>query len=160
MSVAQELRGRFAALEAREQQMVRAGAWALGVLLVVWIAVLPAWRTLARVPAERDRVEVQLQQMQAEAAQARDLRSVPAVSTQQAQDALQAATARMGGLAQLNVSGGRAVLTLKGLGSDALQAWLAEARRAARAQPVEAQLQRSGDGYLGSITLALPGSAS
>ncbi len=159
MSAVTELKARFAALEAREQQAVRLAAWVLGLLLLWWIAVLPAWRTLARTPAELDRVEQQLQQMQAEAAEAQALRAVPPVSAAQSQEALQAATARLGGLAQLNVNGGRAVLTLKGLDSEALQDWLTEARRAARAQPVQAQLQHNATGYVGSITLALPGTA-
>jgi general secretion pathway protein M len=151
---------RFAALNEREQQLVRFGAWAAALLLVWWLAVQPAWRTLTRTPAELDRVERQLQDMQGQAQEVRELRAVPAVSGPQALEALQAATARLGGLATLNVNNGRAVLTLKGVGSEALQAWLVEARHAARAQPVEAQLQRGAGGYLGSITLALPGTAS
>ncbi len=159
MSALDDLKARFAALEPREQQAVRVAAWALGLFLLWWIAVQPAWRTLARTPAELDQVEQQLQQMQGQAAEARELRAVPAVSAAQSQEALQAATARLGALAQLNVNGGRAVLTLKGVDPEALQAWLNEARHAARAQPLEAQLQRGSAGYLGSITLALPGAA-
>jgi len=159
MSMVTELKARFAALEVREQQYLRIAAWALGLLLVWWIAVQPAWRTLARTPTELDQVEQDLQQMQAQAAEARDLRAVPPVSTAQAQEALQAATLRLGALAQLNVNNGRAVLTLKGVESEALQAWLSEARHAARARPVQAQLQRGASGYLGSITLDLPGAA-
>ena len=157
MSIVSELKTRFAALDMREQQALRAAACILGLLLLWWVAVQPAWRTLARAPAELDRVEQQLQHMQAQAGEARELRAVPPVSATQAQEALQAATARLGGLAQLSFNGGRAMLTLKGVSSDALQVWLAEARHAARARIVQAQLQRGSVGYLGSITLDLPG---
>jgi general secretion pathway protein M len=154
-----ELRERFAALNAREQMGVRLAAWAVGLLLVLWVAVLPAWRTLARTPAELDQVDSQLQAMQAQAQEARELRGVPAIAGAQAQEALKSATGRLGGMASLNVNNGRAVLTLKGVSSDALQGWLSEARSAARAQPVEAQLQRAGNGYAGTITMALPGAS-
>lgn len=159
MSMMTDLRERFAALNAREQMGVRLAAWAVGLVLILWIAVLPAWRTLSRTPAELDQVESQLQAMQTQAQEARDLRAVPAISGMQAQEALKATTTRLGSMASLSVSGGRAVITLKGVTSEALQGWLAEARSAARAQPLEAQLQRSAGGYVGTITLALPGAS-
>ena len=159
-SMKTEIGERFAALNAREQMGVRVAALAVGVLLVLWIAVLPAWHSLARTPAELEQVESQLQAMQAQAQEARELRAVPAIAGQQAQEALKSATGRLGGSASLTVNNGRAVLTLKGVSSEALQGWLSEARSAARAQPIEAQLQRSGSGYVGTLTMSLPGASS
>ena len=46
-----------------------------------------------------------------------------------------------------------------GVPADALRAFLGEARSAARARPMEAQLVKAATGYSGSITLSL-GSAS
>jgi general secretion pathway protein M len=74
----------------------------------------------------------------------------------QAQAALGAATARLGEAARLSLQGERAVVTLKGIGSDQLTAWLGEARVGARARVVEASLRQTQPGlYDGSLTLAL-----
>jgi general secretion pathway protein M len=40
---------------------------------------------------------------------------------------------------------------------EGLRAWLIEARSAARARPVELQLQRSAQGFSGSLTVTLAG---
>jgi general secretion pathway protein M len=50
------------------------------------------------------------------------------------------------------------VLSLNNASSEGLRAWLSEARSAARVRPVEMQLQRSPQGYSGSLTVQLPGS--
>ena len=42
---------------------------------------------------------------------------------------------------------------------ESLRTWLGEARRAARARPVEAQLLKSAGGYSGSISLTLAGTS-
>ena len=149
------LRARFAALAPREQRLVR-GAAALIAFAIVWmVAVQPAWHALRHTPAELDAIELQLQRMQAMAAEARELRATPAVAPDAAVQALQAASDRLGNSARLQLAGDRAVLTLQGIDPAALQQWLAEARSAARARPVEAQLQRAGQGYTGQITVAL-----
>jgi general secretion pathway protein M len=46
-------------------------------------------------------------------------------------------------------------LTLSGVTGDALRSWLGEARSAARARPIDAQLQRGAEGYTGSIVVGL-----
>ena len=46
---------------------------------------------------------------------------------------------------------------LSGIAGAALQAWLIEVRSAARARPIQAQVQRGPKGYDGSITLDLAG---
>jgi general secretion pathway protein M len=55
------------------------------------------------------------------------------------------------------VRGDRAVLNLSNASSEALRAWLVEARSAARARPLELQLQRGPQGYSGSVTVSLSG---
>lgn len=153
------LLARWNTLDAREQVGLRVAGWALGVLLAWMLAVQPAWRTLQQTPAQLEAVELQLQEMQTLAAEARELRSTPNVSAAQATQALQAASDHLGAGAKLSIGGDRAVLTVTGIGSEALQAWLGEVRSAGRARPVQAQLQRGPRGYAGTVVLALSGAA-
>ena len=87
------------------------------------------------------------------------LKAVPAVVASQGALALQAASDHLGDVAKLSISGDRAVLTVTGIASEPLLAWLGEVRSAARARPVQAQLQRGPKGYSGTIVLALNGAA-
>ena len=125
-------------------------------LFVVWsLLIAPAWRTLSSAPAQLDQLEAELQRMQRLAAQAQELRGAAPVLPDQATAALQAATARLGTTAKISMLGDRATLTLNGTPPDQLRSWLGEARSAARARPVEAQLSQSNGGYSGSLTVAL-----
>jgi len=141
----------------RERQLIAGGAIALAVLVVWLIAVQPALRTLREAPAELDRLDTQWQQMQLAAVESAALRSASPVPPAQATEALRAATERLGGKGKIALQGDRAVLTFSGLPFDALRNWLGEARSAARARPVEAQLLKGASGYSGSITIALAG---
>lgn len=145
----------WAALGERERMAVAGVAALLAVLLVWSVLVAPALRTLRTAPAELDKLDLQLQQMQAQAQEARLLRAAPSVPMAQAQAALQASVEHLGPVARLNLSGGRATVTLNGIAPPALQAWLGEVRSAARARPVEAQLTRGPAGFSGSIVLVL-----
>jgi len=161
MSAPAAARARAAAawrgLAPRERRLV-AAATALVALALLWLlAVQPAWRTLARAPAEIDRLDAQLQTMQRLAAEAQALREATPVPPEQAQAALQAATARLGPKAQLTLSGERAVVRFDGVAPGALREWLAEARAGARARPVAAALQRAGQGFSGTLELAFEG---
>ena len=153
------LRARWTSLSAREQSALRVAGWALAVLALWLLAVQPAWRTLRQAPAQIDAVERQLQTMQSLAAEARALKAVPAVAAGQGALALQAASDHLGDAARLSISGDRAVLTVNGIASEPLLAWLGEVRSAARARPVQAQLQRGPKGYSGTIVLALNAAA-
>lgn len=131
---------------------------ALLALLLAWSVLLgPALRTLKTAPAELEKLDVQLQQMQAQAQEAKTLRAAPAVPPAQAQAALTASVEHLGAAARLNLTGDRAVVTLNGIAPEALQAWLGEVRSAARARPVEAQLTRGPKGYAGTLVLTLGG---
>lgn len=134
---------------------------ALAVLaLVVWLLLLqPALRTLREAPAELDRLDQQLQQMQLAAGEVQGLRGAAPVPTEQAAAALRAATAQLGDKAKLVVQGDRATVTFTGAPSEVLRAWLGEARSAARARPLEAQLLKAASGYSGSITVGIGGAS-
>ena len=141
----------------RERQLIAGGAVALALLVVWLIAVQPALRTLSETPAELDRLDAQLQQMQLAAFESAALRSASPVPPAQANEALRAATERLGGKGKIALQGDRAVLTFSGVPFEALRNWLGEARSAARARPVEAQLLKGASGYSGSISITLAG---
>lgn len=144
-------------LAPRERRLVAAAA-ALVLLALLWTAaVQPAWRTLARAPAEIDRLDAELQLMQRLAAEAQALRDAPPVAPEQAQAALRAATERLGPKAVLTAAGERVVVRFNGVAPTALREWLAEARAGARARPVAVTLQRGGEGFSGSLELVLEG---
>jgi general secretion pathway protein M len=141
----------------RERQLIAGGAIAVAVLLVWLIAVQPALRTLRETPAELDRLDSQWQQMQIAAVESAALRSASPVPAAQANEALRAATERLGGKGKIALQGDRAVLTFAGLPFEALRNWLGEVRSAARARPVEAQFLKGASGYSGSISITLAG---
>jgi len=141
----------------RERQLIAAGAIALAVVLVWLTAVQPALRTLRETPAELDRLDSQWQQMQIAAVESAALRSASPVPPAQANEAVRAATERLGGKGKVSLQGDRAVLTFSGVPFEAVRNWLGEVRSAARARPVEAQLLKGAAGYSGSITVTLAG---
>jgi len=153
----EQLRARWRALAPRERNAATLAGAALGLLLVWLLALQPAWRTLRDAPAQIDRLDAQLQQMQQMAAESRELRGTPPLSSAQSVAALQAATARLGDRARLVVSADRATLTLTGVTGDQLRDWLFEARSGARTRPIEAQLTRGPSGYSGSLVVAIGG---
>ena len=151
------LQARWSALALRERRLLALAATVVGLFLLWTVAIAPAWRTLRSAPAQIDALDAQLQQMQAQAAEAGRLRGAPPVPLDQAQAALTAATKRLASPAsKLSLQGERALLSLKGVSAAQLSSWLAEARAGARARVVEASLTQTGPGtYDGSLTLAL-----
>ncbi len=149
-------RARWRALGTRERRGIAIAAWVLGLFLLWVLAIAPAWRTARDAPAQLDRLDAQLQQMQRQANEARELRATPVLGTTQSAAALRAASDALGAAGRLQVVGDRATLTLSGINGTQLRDWLAEARSAARARPLEANLTRAPQGYSGSIVVALP----
>lgn len=157
---ARQQAGRFWQARApRERQLIVVMAISVALLLVWLTLIQPALRVLREAPLELDRLDQQMQQMQLAAAEMQALRAASPVPTEQASTALRAATAQLGSTAKLSIQGDRAVLTFTGIQGDALRGWLGEARSAARARPVEAQLVKAASGYSGSITVTLGGGA-
>lgn len=152
--------GRFWQARApRERQLIIVMAIAVGFLLV-WLTLLqPALRTLRDAPIDLDTLDKQMQQMQLAAVEMQALRAASPVPSEQAANALRAATAQLGEKARLAIQGDRATLTFTGIPAEALRAWLGEARSAARARPMEAQLVKAAAGYSGSITVSIGGAS-
>ncbi len=147
---------RWQALGPRERRGLAVAAWVLGLFLLWAVTLSPAWRTTREAPTQLDHLDAQLQQMQRQALEARELRAIPALGSSQAAAALRAATDTLGAAGRLQLGGDRATLTLSGVNGSQLRDWLAEARSAARARPLEANLTRGPQGYSGSIVVALP----
>jgi general secretion pathway protein M len=157
LDVRQRVAQRWSAFAPRERNAIAAASVVLGLVIGWSVLVQPAWRSVRDAPALLDRLDAQLQDVQRLAAESRELRATAPVSAAQAVEALKAATARLGETGRIALRGDRAVLTLSNASAEGLQGWLVEARSAARARPVEAQLQRSPQGYSGSVTVSLPG---
>ncbi len=150
-----QLQARYAKLEQRERQMVVIIGGALAFLVVWLIFVRPAWKTLDDAPALRAQADAQLLQMQAIANEAKQLRALPPVPQTVAEQVLKAATDDLGGKGKLSVQNDRAILSVTGANGEDLRKWLIQARGGARARPVEATLTRAGDGYNGTLVVAI-----
>jgi general secretion pathway protein M len=153
VAVRQQLTSRWRALARRERRYL---SWGMAVVVCVltWmLAVQPAWRMVRDAPARLDQLDAQLQTMQRLAAESTGLRAAPPVAPSQAAIALKSASDRLGDKARLVLQGDRATLTLTGVSSEALSAWLRDVRSTARARPLEAQLVRNPQGFSGSVVL-------
>ncbi|WP_284615828.1 type II secretion system protein GspM [Aquabacterium humicola] len=139
----------------RERRLVLVAGIVLGAYLL-WLAIVPAWRTLRTVPAKQAVLEAQWHSMQRLAVEAQALRATPPLPPEQARAALQGSAQRFGDAAKLVLQGERAILTITGLPAEQLAAWLAEVRINARARVIESQLQRTPQGsYAGTVVLVL-----
>jgi general secretion pathway protein M len=130
-------------------------ALVLGVFLLWTLAIAPAWRTLGGAPVQIEMLEAQLQQMRTQAAEVRELRNATPIAAAQAGVAMKAAVERHGDKLRLTLQGDRALITFNGASPEQLRALLVEARSAARARPVEAQLTRGPNGFNGTLVLNL-----
>jgi general secretion pathway protein M len=114
--------------------------------------------TLRSAPAQLEALDAQLLQMRGMAAEVRDLRNATPVPAAQAGLAIKAAAERQGDKVRLSLQNERALLTLQNASPEQLRALLVEARNAARARPIEAQLTRGPTGFNGTLVLSLGGS--
>jgi general secretion pathway protein M len=153
------LRARWQALAPRERRMVAAAAAVVAFAVAWMLFVRPAWHTVRETPKEIDALDLQLQQMQGMAAEARELHGVAPMSPDQSGQALQAATQRLGNKARVTMQGDRAVVNLNGVTTRQFSEWLNDVRAGARARPLEVQLSRGPQGYSGTVVVGL-GSAS
>jgi general secretion pathway protein M len=156
-SLRQQAAAWWQARATRERQALAAVLLVLALFFIWSLLLAPALRTVREAPAQLDRLDAQLQQMQRVAAESSALRSVAPVSNAQAALALKAASDRLGERGRLTLQGDRASLAFTGVDTDALRAWLLEVRSGARARPVEAQLQRGPQGYSGTLSVTLGG---
>jgi general secretion pathway protein M len=140
----------------REQRLLLAAALLLGAALLWTQLLAPAWRTVRSFEAQRSALDTQQQRMLQLQAQAQRLQALPALDAQGSQQALQrAVTEVLGAQGSLQVQGNVATVTLRQASPEALAQWLARTRTSARLVPHEAQLQRSPQGWSGTVRLLL-----
>jgi general secretion pathway protein M len=142
MKLPGDLKTRWEALAARERALVAGAAGLVGLAVLWWAAVAPAWNTLRTADAQHQTLDAQLQKMRELQAQAQALQSQPQVRHDDALRALEASVRPLGATAQLGVVGDRATVTLRGASAESLAQWLVQARVNARAVPVEARITR------------------
>lgn len=137
------LRGRWQALAAREQNLLRLAALLAGCTLLWQLALAPAIKVLQGAPAQQVKLDQQLLQMQRLQAQARALQVMTTLDAPAQRKALEAAIKPLGVAAQLSGQADRLTVTLRGLNAQALAQLLAAARQNARLLPQEAHVQRT-----------------
>jgi general secretion pathway protein M len=152
----------LAGLQPRERRAVTLALWVVGLGLLWWIAIAPAWSTLSQAPARQARLDAQLSQMRGMAASAQALRGTNAQppSRDTVLRALDQATGELGASGQISVLGERATLTLNNATPEALAQWLQQVRINARLVPVEAKLNRPASGapaWSGTLMVSGPG---
>lgn len=137
---------------APRERIALAGAAAVLIVLAVWaLLVSPALATLRSAPLQLESLDTQLQQMRGMAAEVRELRNTTPVAAAQAGLAIKTAAERYGDKVRLTLQAERALITLINISPEQLRALLIEVRSAARARPVEAQLNRVPAGYSGTL---------
>jgi len=155
----------LAGLQPRERRAVTLALWVVGLGLLWWVVIAPAWATLRQAPERHARLDAQLSQMRGMAASAQALSSqtnAQPPSRDTALRALDQATTALGANGQIAVQGERATLTLNNATPEALAQWLQQVRINARLVPLEAKLNRPTDGtpvWSGSVVVSGPGLA-
>lgn len=146
MNFSEQLKARWATLEARERRMVVAAVTLVALALLWWIALAPALRTLAAAPAEHAQLDAQLQQMATLQNRAKALQSQPRLNRDDAMRALESSVRDGLGAnnAQLMTAGGdgAATVSLRSVPAGTIAQWLSQARGNAHAVPREAHLTR------------------
>lgn len=150
-------------MKPREKRLTGVAAAFLFLVVMWWLALAPALKTLRQAPDQHRDLDVKIQAMQRLGSEAKALQNQPKLGLEDAQAALQSSVVqRFGGSAQLSLAGERATLTLKNVDPQELAQWLTQARVNARAVPSEVKLNRSVNatagkvGWDGSLVLSLP----
>jgi len=141
----------------RDRMALIAMALIVGVFVVWVVFVAPAVSVLRSAPTQLETLDTQLLQMRGMAAEVRELRNATPVPAAQAGLAIKAAAERLGDKVRLSLQNDRALLTLQNASPEQVRALLVEARSAARARPVEANLTRAPGGFTGTLVLSLGG---
>jgi general secretion pathway protein M len=130
-------------LAPREQLALRWAAAAMILAGLWWTVGAPAWTTWKQAPGQHRQLDMQWQQVQTLAVQARALQAQALLSRDDRLRALESTTQRLlGQTAKLQVSADQATVTLQRTPADGLTNWLAEVRANARLTPAETRLNR------------------
>jgi general secretion pathway protein M len=142
MSTATERSGlaAFWAARSRRERLLLAGAAALGLLVLLGLALVPAWRSLQAAPQAQARLSLQWQRMQALQAEATALQGQPRRAFSEA--ALQTSLLPLGETAQLTLQADGAELRLQHARPEALALWLLQSRTQTGTVIRQAQLEQ------------------
>ena len=161
MSFLALLQARFNTLGARERRLVSLAVVLVVAALIWWLALAPALVTLRVAPAQHEKLDAQIQQMQDLRAQAQAMQAQPPMAADESRRQLEASAKQRLPNVNIQVTGERATLTFKAVNGDILAQFLSQARANARALPLEARLVKTSadpSQWDGSLVLALPGS--
>ena len=150
-------------LAQREQTMVLAIAGAL-LAGLLWLLLVPAFKTWQTVPAERQHLDKNLAAVQVLQLQAQALKAAPSLSFDAAYLALGKTTrSYLPANATINLLGDQVTVQLQAVPAHALAQWLAAARHNAKALPVSSELKAAAAGadgsgavWSGTVVLRLP----
>lgn len=144
-------------LAARERRFISAGA-AILLLVLFWIlALAPALQTLRLHDTRSAQLRATLSNMQTLQAQAQLFQGQRGIGGGAAQRALQTHTVSLLGThADVAIRNGGASVILRGVSPQALGRWLVIIRMEARAKVLQSRLQRTTEGWSGSLQLSLP----
>ncbi|MGE8320022.1 MAG: type II secretion system protein GspM [Comamonas sp.] len=137
------LRQRWQALAPRERRLVSIAALLVVLAVLWWLLLAPAIATLRGAPAEHQRLDQQLAEMQALETQARQLQGGTRLSATQALQQVESSLAQqLGKSATLARQGDRITVTLTNAAAAPLQQWLAQVRANAHAVPLDMRITR------------------
>lgn len=160
MNLPPHVQARWSRLAPREKTGALLALALVSLALLWWVLLAPALHIWRGAEAEARSLDTQLQKMRNLQAQAQTLQSQPKLGPDDTLRMLDASVKQqLGTAAQLNVSGERATVTLKGASAEALAQWLTQTRINAHLLPAEARLTRSASAkasWDGTIVLALP----
>lgn len=161
--VLETIQGYWRQMKPREKRLTLIAGTVVFLVLLWWLALAPAIKTIRQAPEQQRKLDGQLQAMQVMSSEAKALQNQPKLGLDDAQAALQSSvTQRFGSTGQLSLAGERATLTLKNANPQELAQWLTQARVNARAVPSEVKLNRSPNaaaskvGWDGTLVLSLP----
>ncbi len=153
----QPLRQHWHALSAREHRLLQLAAAVLALALLWLVLIAPALRTLREAPAQRAMQEQQLARMQQLQGEAKVLLQQPRISQAESQRLLEEVAASvLGKDSILTPQGAQVQVQLRNVAPATLAQFLQQAREIARATPHNAQLERTVNGWNGSMVLQLP----
>ncbi len=158
MSWRSVVQARWQQVSRREQRLLLLAIGLVGLALLWWLALAPAWAVLKNADDQHRALELQWQHMQRLQAQAKALQALPTLDAADSRRALEASLKALGAAVQLSPQVDRMLITVKGLEAQALAQWLASVRQNAHLLPTEARLNRASSAGLwdGTLVFTLP----
>lgn len=143
-------------LSPREQRSLGFLLALIGVLLVWFVAIAPAWHDIQRAQTEQQRLAEQLSDMQSLQAQAQTARQQTSLPKDESWRVLQGISSKNEGRFVLTQQGDSVLVQIKNVPPQTLAAWLSQARTQGQSTPKETHLSREGEGWSGNLIMRLP----